>query len=1084
MRKTAIALAILIVVALAALYLAPKLYDFDRYRPTVAEWASKALGRPVTLAGTMSLELLPSPHIAVRDVRIANPPGTRAPELVRVREISAAVSFWPLLAGSIEVTSARLVQPVIVLERLPQQGAPSPVPGVTADSRSVPVPLPTTSRVKIARLTIEDGTIAYRGETFGETLDHVSLAIVGGGAMAPLHVEGGFSRRGLPLTVTADLGRLGSAEVPLSLALFSEGLGSIEVAGALSDLGSAPRFSGKLTLKGGDLGAVAARAGAGPLPPLLAKPFHVTGDLAASASGGTLDRIVLDVGDLHGAGALSATPGDPLALAVKLSVDSVDLDRFLAERTPLSGAAPPAAPAATPSSPVARGDALRFDLPMGFVASIDLGVGAVVWRQGVLRQLRVEASLGGGKLALKRAGVLLPGGSDVVVSGELDTVAGLPRFAGALDANTDNLRDFLRWSGVAVEGVPQDRLRRAALQSRIEVDGAVMQVRSIDLAVDAAHLTGAATVALRDRLAFGARLAVDQLNLDAYLAEDGAPAAPGRIAATPAGPAAIRVTVPAAAASALASIDANLDVAISALIWRGQPIREAHFTGTLQNGDLTLRELSVGDLGGARGKLSGYLQGIGGDAPKAQAAFDMRGPELSRVLRLLAPKIASAEAFGEFSLGGEVVREGGRLSLDAEVEALGGKLHAVGDTPAADTWSLTVSLDHPSFNRLARLASPGYRPAGGELGAVKLRGVLEWGPESIAVHGLRLAVDTMTLGGDFRLVLAGRPMLTASLDLGDLALDRFLPTRQTALLDDAAHPPLRPGVMLAQAGAPRAAGSARWSRTPLDLSFLRLFDAEVTAGGTGLAWASWRLGEPKANLALGNGVLEIKTLSGRLFGGALAASGRVDAAGEPKLDLQAKLTGADLRQALSTAGTSRIEGAFDVDASLASSGASAFDLVSRLGGKASLRGHDGAINGVDLAAIDRHISEMKGLGDLAALLRAATSGSTHFSRLDGSFAVADGVARSEDLHLVAEGGEGTGTAVVDFPNWTLQSRTEIHLAGVEGAPPLGIQLRGPLDQPDLAIDLAALTKALGGGGEGGGLGKPKDVLKDLLKRVK
>jgi hypothetical protein len=75
-------------------------------------------------------------------------------------------------------------------------------------------------------------------------------------------------------------------------------------------------------------------------------------------------------------------------------------------------------------------------------------------------------------------------------------------------------------------------------------------------------------------------------------------------------------------------------------------------------------------------------------------------------------------------------------------------------------------------------------------------------------------------------------------------------------------------------------------------------------------------------------------------------------------------------------------------------------------------------------------------------------------------------------------------AIVDFPNWTLQSRTDIRLTGVEGAPPLGIQLRGSLDQPDLAIDLSALTKALGSGGEGGGLGKPKDILKDLLKRVK
>ena len=1087
MRKAGVAVAILMVVVLAALYLAPRFYDFDRYRPLVAEWASKTIDRPVTIAGKMSLELLPSPHIALSDVRIANPPGARVAELARIREVSAAVSLWPLLAGRIEVTSARLVEPVVMLDRLPEEMPHASAGGAVAGGRLSPGALEPAAasverRLKIARLSVEQGTLAYRLDDRGETLEHVSLVITGDALTAPLHLEGRLVRAGLPLTIALDLGRLGAAEVPVSLALGAQGIGSLEASGTIALGGKEPRFSGKLAVKGEDFGVLAQRAGLGALPPMLAKPYRLGGDLAAGGSGLMLDRLVLDVGDFHGTGSLSAVRGDPPAFALKLAVNSFDLDRYLAERTAQTPARSAAAPAPAPASPNPTQEPLRFDLPAGVAATVDLGVDAVVWRQGVIRQLRVTAALGGGKLAVTHAGALLPGGSDLGMSGELDTVAGLPRFSGSLDASADNLRDLLRWAGIAVEGVPQDRLRRATLQSRLELEGSVLEVRSIDLGVDAARVTGAATVALRERLAFGARLAIDQLNLDAYLSEERAPTAAGGSAGQAATPAPVRVTVPGAAASAFAAVDANLDIAIASLIWRGQPIREIYFTGTLQNRDLTLRELSVGDLGGARGKLSGYVQGLGGDAPKAQAAFDMRGPELSRVLRLLAPRIASAEAFGEFSLGGEVVREGGRLSLDAEVEALGGKLHVTGDTPSADTWTLAVSLDHPSFNRLARLASPGYRPAGGELGAVKVRGALEWSPGAVAVRNLKLAVDTMTLGGDFRLAFGDRPTLTASVALGDLALDRFLPTRQTALLE----PQLRSGVMLAQAGAPRAAGSARWSRTPIDLSFLRLFDAQVTAGGSGLAWANWRIGEPKATLALANGILEVKSLSGRLFGGALAASGRVDAAAEPKLDFKATLSGADLRQALAAAGTGRIDGAFDVETALATSGTSAFDLISRLGGKASLRGHDGTINGVNLPAVDQQIAQLKGIGDLAALLRAATSGSTPFSRLEGNFLVADGVARSSDLRLVAEGGEGTGTAEIDLANWTLQSRTEIHLAGVEGAPPLGIVLRGALDQPDLSIDFAALARALagGGGGEGGGLGKPKDILKDLLKRVK
>ena len=118
MRKTAIVLAILMFAALAGLLLAPQFVDLDRYRPLIAEKLSAWAGRPVTLGGPISLSLVPSPHVSVHDLVVSNLPGAQASEMARVRQVDAAVSFWPLLAGRIEVTSAHLLQPAIALERL------------------------------------------------------------------------------------------------------------------------------------------------------------------------------------------------------------------------------------------------------------------------------------------------------------------------------------------------------------------------------------------------------------------------------------------------------------------------------------------------------------------------------------------------------------------------------------------------------------------------------------------------------------------------------------------------------------------------------------------------------------------------------------------------------------------------------------------------------------------------------------------------------------------------------------------------------------------------------------------------------
>jgi AsmA-like C-terminal region len=280
----------------------------------------------------------------------------------------------------------------------------------------------------------------------------------------------------------------------------------------------------------------------------------------------------------------------------------------------------------------------------------------------------------------------------------------------------------------------------------------------------------------------------------------------------------------------------------------------------------------------------------------------------------------------------------------------------------------------------------------------------------------------------------------------------------------------------------------------------------VTVAAKGLSWASWRIEDPRIKLALKDSVLGVSRLSGRLFGGALAASGNIEASSSPRLRVAAQLAGADFKQALAPSGTSRLEGAFDLDASFAAAGVSPHELISHLDGTLALRGHDGVIDGVNIPAVNQRLAQVKGLGDLASLAKAATSGSTRFSKLEGSFKLADGIARSDDLHLVAEGGDGAGTATIDLPNWTLFSRTDVRMMGVPGSPPLGLTLKGPLEQPDWSLDVSAIMRAFATRAVDRLLGpqsgtpdpgattqpeaapsdqakrlKPKDVLRDLLK---
>jgi len=370
-RKTAIGLAILMFTALAGLLLAPQFVDLERYRPQIAERISNWCGRPVTLGGPISLSLLPSPHVSVQDLIVANVLGAQTPEMVRVHRVDAAVSFLPLLAGRIEVTSARLLQPVISLERLPDGrdnwafnnvGVAPPPPGGSGASGGVPRPLAPRVEglkvggltIKVASLSVEDGTISFRGGDTLKTAEHITLRLTGDAVSAPLHAEGNLTLLGTALSVSADVARVGRAELPLSLTVSSEAAGSAEFTGNLLLDGPQPQAKGKLTLKSANLAAAAALAGIDSLSlfPELAKPGRVTGDLDAAPDVLSLDHVSLEFGDSKGDGAFRVALGAATQISAKLSLNAFDLDQFLSERAALGTIAigPPRSAARAASS--------------------------------------------------------------------------------------------------------------------------------------------------------------------------------------------------------------------------------------------------------------------------------------------------------------------------------------------------------------------------------------------------------------------------------------------------------------------------------------------------------------------------------------------------------------------------------------------------------------------------------------------------------------------------------------------------------------------------------------------------------------
>jgi uncharacterized protein involved in outer membrane biogenesis len=1074
----------LLVLATGALFLAPRFVDPGWYRDAITVELRRITGREIAIAGPLVLTLLPNPGLIAEDVRLANPAGAAVPDMLRATRIDARLALMPLLTGKLVLRSLTLIDPILDLERLADGSTnwrfARQVPGEAgrkASSRKQDAAERAAPTIAIGQIAIANGTVLYRSGGVEERIDKLDLEASAQDVAGPAHAAGRLMARGARLDFELDIDRI-AERMPLRLALALPAPGArVQLAGdALTTADGEVTFDGKATAAGGDFAALSAVFGQ-PLPSGLARPFTANADLVAGRSELRFDHLTFALDELHGTGALRIAPLAPTNLTLTLALNQVDIDR-LATGHPakpiITGSAvakPPGAPVRDAASDAAPGlPASGFIAPSDLQGKIDLTVDALHWRGGIIRTARLQATLDRGALNVARLGGILPGGSDLSVNGTLDAPGGERQFRGAVELESNDLRLLLDWLGTSTAGIPADRLRKLTLSSRFAALADRIEIAGIDLTVDATRLTGAATVALRQRLAVGARLAVDQLNLDAYLPPPAT--APAATNAVPAGaaPPVSAAHAHARAATLLAGFDANIDAAIDTLTWRGQPARGVRLAATLQDGGLTVREATIADFAGAAATASGAMTGIGGTAPSWHAAVSLKGPEIAHVIRLIAPGSALGSLIaGPFSARSDIAGERGGVALDLDLAAFGGHARVTGEvadsTPNAAGIDVGIEATHPSFAGLARAVAPGYQPAGGDPGPVKLSGKISETGGFLAAREMSLSIGGLAIEGDATFDRTGvRPKLTADIRFNELALDRLLPARQTASLDAPASAP--PTIRLAQASAaptapaPPGAAAHRWSRETFDLAPLALLDADLSLAGDGLAWGKWRIERPVAVVALVDGVLRLDRLSGGVFGGTIDATGQI-AAGGGQAKSGITVRHAALEQALQdAAGIGVLAGRADVDLALASSGRSAAELVARLQGSGRLASRDGAISGIDLPAVSARLNENNRAIDLPGLFRGLGGGATRYQTLDGNFRIADGVVQSDDLRLVADSGEARADMTIDLPKFLLRSRLELRLTGHPAAPPFAITLDGPLDAPRRIFDVNALESYL------------------------
>lgn len=438
----------------------------------------------------------------------------------------------------------------------------------------------------------------------------------------------------------------------------------------------------------------------------------------------------------------------------------------------------------------------------------------------------------------------------------------------------------------------------------------------------------------------------------------------------------------------------------------------------------------------------------------SQLNLNLEAEDLDRDTRLNGDFVLRGEAIAlNARLGGlRPFMEGRETPLILNVQSSPMNLDYDGNVRESDTFDLageaSLEADIPG---LARLAGEPL-PPGSALRAVSASGYFTSLPGELRFENARLQLDEISATGSITAQTdRERPFLTGQLAIPVLDLNPYMPEEEAAA---------SPG------------GQTEWSTEEIDLTALRLVDADLRLTAGRLIFGDIEVSEADVRAQLTNGRLVADLSRFTLYGGNGSGQLVVNARGAtPSYTLNARLEGLHTQPFLGAAADfSALRGLGNFTVDLSSAGASTNAIMRSLSGNGNLRLTDGAIEGFNLAQILRGVQS-------AIATRQLPQGfgpeeETDFSELGGSFAIRNGVLTNNDLSMLSPllrvGGAGEFNLVEQSMDYRISPRAVASLAGQGGSPELNgiavpVRLRGSFSDPSFSIDLEAVARELATG---------------------
>lgn len=511
MQRLVMSLVLIAMLVVAALTAAPLIMSMDGYKSALISAIKSSTGLDAEINGDVKVSFLPFPAIEVSNVAISSAGKTASAYIFYVESIQVDSSFKSVLTGQVDLRSIKLNNPVIELEKM-KDGTNNwqfAIDAFENHSKNSTVKLPD-------KITINNGTIAYREKDKKRTVDYISAKITADSAEGPFAISGNFSSNEMVVKFDTEIGKMENGSK--SHFTISSDDFSLKIEGQYT-AGDNPSFAGEVDGRASNLGN------------FVKTFFDVNSSFSKIKSNERLDilggfniskkavkftDVAITSDSVKGRANINAiiSSDGVFQWDAELDMDKIDFDALAADDEKKSEKDVDYYASTLNTTTISD---YKFDIPQNINVLMNIQIKDMMYKTEKISELELDADVFGGKAVINYFSAALPGNSKLEFNGSVDNNGTRPILSGLLSLSGSSLRDVLTWLDGELEFIPEGQMGEYLLTSNLKMTPLKIDISDIHLSVDRTLITGDISMRpVRTVPMINVDLSIDRFDFDRY----------------------------------------------------------------------------------------------------------------------------------------------------------------------------------------------------------------------------------------------------------------------------------------------------------------------------------------------------------------------------------------------------------------------------------------------------------------------------------------------------------------------------------------------------------------------------------------